>query len=94
MTPSCVNDLTCSSCGDWIASATCDINPFVDVRGEGSDHLPARRPPPSRQDDWARPIFSKTVSWRAEFSWLLSDVVDDLVAFPEEGFDLTTEAWF
>ena len=21
------------------------------------------------------------------------DVVDDLVAFPEEGFDLTTEAW-
>ena len=23
----------------------------------------------------------------------LVDVVDDLVAFPEEGFDLTTEAW-
>ena len=43
-----INNLTCSRCRDRVAPTARDINAFMDVRGEGSDYLPARRPPPSR----------------------------------------------
>ena len=67
----CINDLTCSSCGDWIASATCDINPLWTLEAKVLTTFPRDG---HRHRDTGRlgsTDFSKTVSWRAEFSWLL-----------------------